>query len=519
MARRPLKNRKPNRMANANAVSNPSPTLGWVTTKNVAEMLPGEALVLDNAFPTEEDVAIRKGIEQHATGLTGSIETLVTYGGLAGNTLLSASNGEIHDVTASGAVGAALGTGFSNNRWQYINFGTAGGQFAIMVNGADTPQKFDGTTLSTTAITGTGLTPTDLVSVNEFKERVFFLEEDSLAFWFLPIQQIAGVASKFDLASLCSKGGKLMAMGTWTRDGGSGMDDVAAFITSEGQVLVYQGTNPANANFWALAGVYNIAPPVGRRCFVNIGSELFIITRGGVIPLSVVIAEGFVNASARAISANIAPTFLSSAKSWGANFGWEGTQYADGNMNIFNVPVIEGSTQYQYVSNAKTGAWCRFTGWDANTFGVLDNELYFGGNSGIVYKADTGKIDDATNISVDIQGAFSYLGNKVQEKKATQIRPVISTDGALTLGISVISDFASSVAPVTSTTSTSSVGAEWDVATWDVDMWSPEENVIQNWHGVEAIGRAFSYRLAFETGTTDFRLKSMDWQWLTGGVD
>jgi hypothetical protein len=35
-----------------------------------------------------------------------------------------------------------------------------------------------------------------------------------------------------------------MAIASWTRDGGSGMDDVLAIITSNGEVLIYSGTDP-----------------------------------------------------------------------------------------------------------------------------------------------------------------------------------------------------------------------------------------------------------------------------------
>ena len=207
MVRQALSIRQRGKSANINSVSIPAPTAGLVTAKNIANMSETEALVMDNAFPSQEDVQLRRGYTQHATGMTGNVETLISYGGLASSKLLAIANNEIFDVTDEAAVGAALDTGLTNNRFQYVNFGTAGGQFAVMVNGADTPRVYNGSTVSTLSITGTGLTSTNIVGVNEFKERLFFIENDSLAFWFLPIQQISGTASKFDLASLCGKGG------------------------------------------------------------------------------------------------------------------------------------------------------------------------------------------------------------------------------------------------------------------------------------------------------------------------
>ena len=84
------------------------------------------------------------------------METLIEYVPLTGNGKLFAANGgNIYDVSGSGAVGAAVSTGHSNDRWQYAQIGTAAGQFVRLVNGDDTPLIYDGSTWGTTpAITG-----------------------------------------------------------------------------------------------------------------------------------------------------------------------------------------------------------------------------------------------------------------------------------------------------------------------------------------------------------------------------
>lgn len=521
MARTPLSPRRRARRQNAASFSLPAPTAGWVTAKNVSEMQPNEALVLDNAFPSQEDVSSRKGYTQHATGMVGNVETLISYSNAAGDQLLASANGDIYNVTGAGAVGAALETGLVSSRIQYVNFGTSAGQFAVMVNGQDTPRSYNGTTVSTLAITGTGLDPADFISVNEFKERLFFIEKNSLSFWYLPVQSIAGEALEFPLGALCSKGGHLVAMGTWTRDGGSGMDDMAAFITSNGQVLVYQGTNPSNPNFWALAGVYNVAPPIGQRCFVNIGTELYILTTNGFLPLSVVITQGLVSASANSISSNISNTVNLAASAAKGIFGWEGIQYSKGNYNLFNIPLTSTGIFHQYVVNAQTGAWCRFTGMNANTFGLLDENLYFGGTDGKVYLADNGTSDDGEAISMNLKAAFSFLGNRTQSKKITQVRPVMATDGTIDIGIGVDVDFEEGQTPklIAFNATSSSQGAAWDETPWDEEFWSPDEIIVQNWFGSVAVGRAFSFRLRYESDSSALRLKSTDWQWTLGGID
>ena len=44
--------------------------------------------------------------------------------------------------------------------------------------------------------------------------------------------------------------------------------------------------------------------------------------------------------------------------------------------------------------NIVSGAWCKFTGWDANSFASFQDELYYGGKNGCVYKCDTGEQDE-----------------------------------------------------------------------------------------------------------------------------
>ena len=65
----------------------------------------------------------------------------------------------------------------------------------------------------------------------------------------------------FPLGQIFKMGGFLVQMATWTIDNVSGMDDYAAFITSEGEVAIYQGYDPTQQSTWSLVGVFRI----GRR--------------------------------------------------------------------------------------------------------------------------------------------------------------------------------------------------------------------------------------------------------------
>ncbi|MGK3945817.1 hypothetical protein ABK046_46665, partial [Streptomyces caeruleatus] len=82
-----------------------------------------------------------------------------------------------------------------------------------------------------TAITGvstpaiTGVTTSTLAHVTLFKNRLFFVQNNSMNVWYLPVNSIGGTASMLDLGSVFRRGGRVEACYTWTLDAGDGSDD------------------------------------------------------------------------------------------------------------------------------------------------------------------------------------------------------------------------------------------------------------------------------------------------------
>ena len=139
----------------ATSTALPPPVSGWDTRESLADMPETHAVILDNWFPGTDKVSVRRGNSSHATGMSGNVESLIEYVSVTGTgELFAANGGSIYDVSAAGAVGAAVSTGHANDRWQHVNMGTSGGQFVRLFNGADTPLLYNGSTWATTAITG-----------------------------------------------------------------------------------------------------------------------------------------------------------------------------------------------------------------------------------------------------------------------------------------------------------------------------------------------------------------------------
>lgn len=484
--------------------STPPPVKGWNARDSLANMDEADAIRLDNWFPKESWVEVRRGFDSHATGLVGAVESLMSWTGPSSSKLFAAANTAIYEVTTAGAVGAADVSSMTNDRWQHVMFGTSAGSYLYIVNGADDPRHYDGSSWTVPSLTG--MTAANLIHINAFKRRLFFIEKNSLSFWYLAVDSIAGALTEFDLGPLCGRGGYLMAMGTWTIDGGAGVDDLAVFVTSAGEVVVYQGTDPGSATTWSLVGVYRIGAPIGRRCLVRIGGDLVIVSEDGFAQLSRFIAAGRATTKA-AMSDRISGAVVEAVRDHRLRFGWQPILYPAGNMVLFNVPT--GSTSVQYVSNSTTGAWCRFTGQPAWCWEIHDDALYFGGTAA-VYLADSGLDDNGADIDTSAKPAFSYFGDRGRKKRIAMVRPNFGVDGAITVAMLTNVDFEDNF-PTTTPSFTPTGGGEWDTAVWDEAVWGDGVVISQDWQGVTGIGHCATIRIKTASQNGTIRWNATDW--------
>lgn len=494
-----------------------APTGGLNAKDALANMKETEAVTLENWFPTPSSVDIRNGMQEHVTGLPGAVDTLAFYNGSTTTKLFGISDGNVYDVTSSGAVGAAAVSGLTNSRFQTINIGTAGGFFLLMVNGEDKLQYYTGSAWDVDGggtYTITGVDTADCVHINNFKNRVWLIEKQSFRAWYLPVSSIAGAAASLDLSGLFKLGGYLMAMANWTIDNAAGIDDYAAFITSEGEVALYRGTDPSSANTWALVGTFRMGKPIGRRCFCKAGADVLVLTTDGAFPLSKALLtdRSQINLAATDKISNLVNTDIIRYQN---NFGWQPIIHSIGKKLIINVPKTENTESIQYVMNTTHGAWTKFTGWNANCFETLGDNLYYGGD-GVVYQADTGESDNGQNIVSVCQQAFSYFGNKAQ-KKFTMVRPVFLTSGELRPAVLMNTDFAQT-RTTTSPSFTADGGTLWDAEDWDVASWANGDNLRQKWQSVTGVGYAGGLRIVTSSKNLTCKWQSTDIVYEVGGV-
>lgn len=504
----------------------PSPVGGLNAVDSLASMPPEDAVVLDNFFPQPTTVDLRNGAESWATGLPGWVETLMGYADNAGNEKLFAISGTaVYNATASGAIGAAVVSSLTNARWESVNVSVPGGAWLYAGNGVDKPLAFDGTTwtkvdaASTPAITG--VTTTKLRNPAVWKTRLWFVEDLTTKAWYLPVQSIGGAATSFDLATVWSLGGYLQSIMTFSLSSSTSFDDFIGFLSTEGQLAVYQGTNPGSAATFSLQGVYTLGKPVGRRCWFKYGADAIIICSDGLISVSRLISVG-IQQPKDAITYKIMKLVNSDIQAYAANFGWMGVIHPLGNKLILNVPENTNSRYHQYVQNTVNGAdgaWCTYglisSPWNAACFCVLGDKLYWGGNT-IVYEGDTGQNDAGTQILGSMAPAFNYFGTN-RQKRFTMVRPVILTDGTVTPALGLNLDFNINL-PTGVPTFSGSTAALWDVALWDVSYWSSGPTVQKNWQTIYGVGFSAGVYMTLASNASKASVLAFDYVLTDGGV-
>ena len=493
IGRQPLRSFNRQRVSTQRAI--PAPVGGWDAQSPLADMPAENAVILDNFIPRAGYIECRRGYRRWQE-LPVVTETIMAYRG-SNAKLFAAAGNAIYDVTVDGGSEAIVYNTALNARWQWINFANDAGPFIIAANGAQAPIYYNGTIWQDSVITGTSgsitLNPETLVDVMEHKGRAFFVQQDSLRVWYLAPNAIQGTANLLDLGPIFDKGGTILCQATWTVDGGAGADDLAVWVTTEGQVAVYQGVDPSDANDWALVGVYDVGYPLSRRSLTKYGSDLVILTSDGVIPLTQALNLDRAQENLIALTQRIQNAFQLATQKYRTNFGWEGVLYPKWSLAIFNVPLTELGTSHQYVQNIQTGAWCRFTGVNAYTWTVWEDSIYFGGTNG-VYLWDTGYTDDDRDIVCDLKTAFNYFGSRGTLKKFQMLQPVLRISQGVEPAIEMLTDFKERIPEATPTIVRIS-GSIWDGGLWDQAFWGSEGETVDSWTTVTGIGYCGSVRI------------------------
>lgn len=488
----------------------PAPIGGWIANRSKAmprgaNMPPG-ALVLENWFPTSTGAKLRRGTRRWATvGLgTDPVFSLFTYHVGTQEQMFAATMTTIYDVTTISVAkpmqigvddgnilgaggtdsvgepadpGIAVLTGQAGGNWVTSPIRTDGGSFLRGVNGADTPFVYSGgafgTTPALTFAAGEQAVASDMSFVWAYKRRHFFIRKNTLDAYYLPVNAVGGELAPLPLGSVFSLGGSLLFGASWSlgTSGSGGLSAQCIFVTTEGEVAVYQGENPSDINGWSLVGVYRIGRPLGRQAFIRAGGDIIIATTVGFVPLSSAVKLDAAALAPGAVSSPIEEAWNDAVLRRGAG-DWQCISWPDQAMVLVAPPPDTGA-QTTFVANANTGAWCRFTGWLPRCFTVWRGGLYFGSDGGQVVRANIGGSDQGLAYTGRYMGLFDDMGTPAARKIGKFARATLQSSVAITPGVSVTWDFRQEF-PAAPDAEPAQIDNVWDSATWDQSTWDSD---------------------------------------------
>lgn len=461
----------------AGAYTIPAPVGGWNARDAVEAMEATDAIELINWIPQAGNVVGRGGSRIECTIGTDPIVTLIPYDSDTGSAFLAATSGNIYDVTDFNAPVSLVSHLFSD-AWQFAAFDN----HLVLVNGIDAAQVYDGSSI--TAATITGVDPTTLIGVVNFKGRAFYWQANSTSFFYADPGAFQGGLTEFPLAMFAQRGGHIVQIITWTRDSGDGVDDYCAIIFSTGEIIVYQGDLPENSLRWSMVGRFFMGAPLGVRAHARFASTEILLTMDGILGLD----EAIQNARSEVIDTfggKIVRAAQKAAATYRNNFGWQPIYYAAGNLFIVNVP-LSSTVSEQFVKNTNTQAWCKFTGWNAQCFALYGDRLYFGDASGNIWLADLSSKDSNIAYSDDGQSiyhscitAYQTFGEPGKKTQLTAARVVTNAFDGRALSLNAFADFRTKPLPALIDPVEQTQG-QWDVSAWDEDYWAGDENDPEN---------------------------------------
>lgn len=453
----------------------PAPTGGLVTAADMASVQPGSASVLRNFLPTLTGCRVRGGSIKH--GLAAGAADLISafkykYGVV--ERMFMATSAAIFEMTSPAAPPAttpAAVSGMNGGDWCTFMHANAGAANLVCVNGADDRRLFNGTAWTTTpAITFTdGTTSAQLNYGWLFKNREFFLKNSTLDAYYLQVNAIGGAAAVFPLGGVMKKGGSLLTGFTWSIESGSGLSDMCVFVSTEGEVAVYGGANPADANDFALQGVYQIGKPLGKNCWIRAGGDVLIATVDGLMPISQVFTRDREALSLVSVSRPIQDLWKLAANATGT--GWTLKQWPEQNLVFIAFPLNPVMSDQAFVLNVQTGKWSIISNWQPLCYETLQGSLFFGSIGGYCWQGDVTGTDDELPFAAVYLSQFSPSGSFGQRSVANLAHMYFrgKTKPAVKLFARADMDISEPAFSRVSLGGTAS--SEWDVGLWDVGLW------------------------------------------------
>lgn len=494
----------------------PAPVGGWNARDAWSVLPPTDAPLLDNFILDGGALRVRPGVKKFSDSFIGNAPTLHVFDA-GGSSKLIVTGADLWDITSgTKSMIATTEISFATSTMAFNNLVITGPERRVYI--------YDGTTFAVSTVTG--VDQDDLIFPLLFKSRLFFIEKDTLSFWYNgTLSAVNGAYSKFDLSNVAQRGGVLMGIFRLSQsDQGSGADDLLAALTSQGELIVYQGSDPGDATNWALVGIYNVSPPVRAYpatphnfcAATTIGSNIFVICEGGYVNLL-----GAMTAPLDSATAYISDTIRPEVRKLVAEAApvVRLVEYDPAHNWLWFAMPRAGVVDEMHVYDIDHGVWYRFyTAFSPRSMQYYNGHMYLLRLvDGLTYEArrfeDTAYDDNGVAITCEWITAPTYGDNPFAEKRFSAIELEASSDGALSeVTITAAPNFEP---PQRGTLSTENPGTpgSWSLYKWDATEWAENRPVGYLYrHGTDIIGRSAMARVSMAVrNRPDLRIHGLRW--------
>ena len=527
------------------------PPIGGINARDAISLMPEtDAVDLVNWIPDTYGLRCRKGFREWAINfptdeLVQSILTYIAPGTpLPNDTFLSnpvevpgalfaATDAGFYDITATTdtpVIDQALSDSPGAGTCSSAMVSNIAGNTLCVVSETDGYFTYNGTVWAQ-PVEGTdpgeinGTDPADFCFVFQWKRRLWFIARNSTSVWYTDTDAITGDVTELDLGAEFKRGGFLSYGANWTIDAGEGVDDFLVLVSSNGEVIVYKGTDPTSAATFGKVGTFFIGQvPTGRRAFSQFGGDLVLLSANGIYPMSFITRGGaqLLQATGQEYSSKIRSPMGEDLRNSFMLPGWSMVLHPSERLMLVGVPDYGGNRSRQYAMSTTQNQWTRFEGIPALCYGESFGYLFCGTTDGRVLLMFIDFFDNVeygeqvgNGIRCVMQPAFSFFKTPALNKQFMMVRPTfLAVDRpayAIRMAVNFEPKLLSNVPPAIP-----SEGALWDTAEWDVAQWAGGSRSYSNWTTVGAGGFSGSAGMV-TVCTAQTVLASLDYMFQSGG--
>lgn len=412
------------------------PVRGWFGEADNAELDPGFAARLENLWWRNGLLRQRPGYALADSAIARQRITHALTGGAPQTIVVHASYMQAGtSALARATPGRMMAASLSNN--------------TLMVDGVGPITRFNGTALDLPAFTGTDLPVFDGVIAHH--DRAYFWRSGGpLDFWYGGLGAVQGALTKFPLGRLGNIEGGIACMGRFTSDAGENVNDLLVILTTAGDVVIYQGTDPGLADDWRIWGRLKLAPPVSRYAMLAYGPDLLVLTTQGIASIGAAMGRG-TPSLLQAMSQPIKDELAAAVTAYPASDRWQ--MIADPGQQYI---IVSTPQDRSFVFGTEIGGWYHWTALPALNWRRLGDRLMMTGTDGREFTfggstSDDGALIRSTWWSAWVRGVGPHVAT---------LRPVIFCPGDLTLDVAVLANHATTERDLAEFTQTVTIPVE-----------------------------------------------------------